>query len=272
MQRSLTPIWLGRQRYEPVHELQQRLQAARIEEHIGDVALFLEHEPVITVGRGAREGTQSSNILLSSAELRRRGVDLVETGRGGDVTLHAPGQLVCYPIVSLAPERQDVRRYVGDLTQTMAAIARHHGVAGGTVESMIGLWVDPQSPGNWPGEAQASARVKVGAIGVRLSRWVTMHGFALNLSTDMSLFQLIVPCGIASYPVASLEGLTGNALGVRAAAELAAHALAERLGARLTAPLSELELAEVMPRLREAHSLAASAPSSPAPASPDLSL
>jgi lipoyl(octanoyl) transferase len=225
MIRRLHGHWLGRRPYAEVHELQKQLHAARLAGEIGDTVLLLEHEPVVTLGRGSHE----ENVLFPKEILAERGVALEETGRGGDVTLHAPGQLVGYPIVALEPGRQDVRRYVGDLTETMRALARAHGIEGGTVEDLIGFWVDADQPGAWTGPAGARRLAKLGAIGVRISRWVTMHGFAFNLSTDLELFGLIVPCGISAHGVTSVQALTGARPDVREEAGRALEVLAARL-------------------------------------------
>ena len=208
--RSFTAHWLGRIRYADAHALQERLVESRIRREIGDTLLLLEHEPVVTLGRGAH----AENVLLPRAELERRGVDLVETGRGGDVTYHGPGQLVAYPIFDLHPDRLDVRRYVRDLARVMIALASAHGVGASFLEGdakLVGVWVDEASPAAWPGDPRedggASRAAKLGAIGVKLSRWVTMHGFAFNVSTDLAGYALIVPCGITRYGVTSLQAL-----------------------------------------------------------------
>ena len=227
--RRLTGRWLGRRRYEPVHDEQKRLQGLRQRGEIGDTVLFVEHEPVVTLGRGGH----AANVLVGAEALAARGVELVETGRGGDVTLHAPGQLVCYPIIDLAPDRCDVRRYVGSLTETMRRLAADWEVAGGPVEKLIGLWVDRSSPSAWQGEQEARDLAKLGAIGVRISRWVTMHGFAFNLTTDLDLFKLIVPCGISEHGVTSIEALTQRTPEVDAAAERSFEILGDVLDAEL---------------------------------------
>jgi len=227
VRRKLRGIWLGRQRYEPVHALQQRLHSLRQRGSIGDCVLLLEHEPVVTLGRGARPG----HVLVPKVVLERAGVDLVETGRGGDVTLHAPGQLVAYPIIDLAPDRCDVRRYVAELSEVMRRLVLEQGVQSGPAPGLIGLWVDEAEPGRFDSAETARRLAKIGAIGVRISRWVTMHGFALNLTTDLSLYRLIVPCGISAHGVTSIQALTGSSPSVRQAAERALALLADVLDA-----------------------------------------
>jgi lipoyl(octanoyl) transferase len=251
VRRSLLGIWLGRRAYAGVHELQQRLLLQRQAGRIGDMVLLLEHEPVITLGRGAK----LEHLLWQEDVLRARGIQLESTGRGGDITLHAPGQLVVYPILDLAPDRRDVRRYVRDLAETMRRMLVEYGVAGGPLDPHIGVWVDRNDPAHWPGQANAVDPAKIGAIGVRLSRWVAMHGFALNLTTDLELYRSIVPCGIRDHGVTSVAALTGSGPSVRAAAELALPELANVLDAdvlglddRAALPLDQIEAPAALER------------------------
>jgi lipoyl(octanoyl) transferase len=263
--RELTGVWLGRRRYAATYRLQVELFEARKRGELGDVVLLLEHEPVITLGRGAK----AEHLLESREVLAARGVDVEVTDRGGEITLHAPGQLVCYPIVGLAPERCDVRRYVRDLTATMRELIAAHGIDAGEMPGLVGLWVDAASRGRWAGHDAAVRPVKIGAIGVRLSRWVTMHGFALNADPDLSLFRSIVPCGVTSYGVCSLASLGVAAPAPSALAPVAWRALAARLErqpARFIdgsgVPADELGawLAELAPTPREREVVCSGAP------------
>lgn len=215
--RHLNARWLGRQRYEPVLALQRHLFQERQAGRVEDTVLFVEHDSVITMGRGAKP----QHLLASRELLTHLGVDLAEIDRGGDVTLHAPGQLVCYPIVDLRPDRCDVRRYVNALSEAMRRTINDYDLDAGNIDGMVGLWVDTESKSVWPGQNNAKNVAKIGAIGVRISRWVTMHGYALNLSTDLKQFQLIVPCGITAHPVTSVEALTGQSIRVESAVERA---------------------------------------------------
>lgn len=214
MSRTLTAFRVGRIAYADAHALQERLVAARKLAEIGDTLLLLEHPKVITLGRAAKR----ENVLLDEASLRGAGYELFETGRGGDVTFHGPGQLVAYPIIDLAPERQDVRRYVGDLEETMIQVCADYGVSAARVAGLNGAWV---------------GLGKIGAVGVRISRWVTMHGFALNVNTELELFGAIVPCGIRGRGVTSLARELGRELRMEEVETRAAEHLAARLGATL---------------------------------------
>jgi lipoyl(octanoyl) transferase len=180
----------------------------------------------VTLGRGAH----ASNLLFSEEALAARGFEVARTDRGGDVTVHAPGQLVGYPILDLKPDRCDVRRYVNDLAETMRRVALRHGVSAGVVPGLIGLWVDRASVNAWPGAERAAEIAKIGAIGVRISQWVTMHGFALNFEDNAEAFGVIVPCGIRNHGVTSVKELTGKSADLRAEAVNAFTALCEVLG------------------------------------------
>ena len=221
--RRLFGRFLGASKYEPVLLLQRELFAARQRGEVPDTVLFVEHKPVITLGRGTKAG----HLLASVETLKAMGVDLVEVERGGDITLHAPGQLVCYPILDLKPNRCDVRRYVSDLAESMRRVLGDFGLDAGLVEGKVGLWVDLQQPSRWPGAQSAQELAKIGAIGVRLSRWVTMHGYALNLTTNLQLFGLIVPCGISEFPVTSVQQMKGTAPAVKDVVERAFQHLAD---------------------------------------------
>jgi lipoyl(octanoyl) transferase len=182
---------LGRISYARGLEVQERLVAERQAGRVPDHLLLLEHDPVFTLGRNARR----ENVLSTTEALRDRGFDVFETGRGGDVTYHGPGQVVGYPILDLSPDRRDVHRYVRNLEEVMIRTCGDYGLEAGRVEGLTGTWVGPD---------------KIGAIGVRISRWVTSHGFAFNVSTDLDAFALIVPCGIRERGVTSLERRLGR--------------------------------------------------------------
>jgi lipoyl(octanoyl) transferase len=188
---------MGRVEYGAALELQARLVEERRRGEIGDTLLLLEHPPVITLGVKTRG--KPTNIIASPETLAAEGVSVFETGRGGDITYHGPGQLVGYPILDLRPDRCDVHRYVRDLEEALMHALREFGIESGRVSGLTGVWVGP------PGREE-----KIAAIGVRISRWITSHGFALNVSTDLRHFRLIVPCGIADRGVTSIDRVLGR--------------------------------------------------------------
>ena len=176
--------------------MQRQLVEERRAGRIDDVLLLVQHPHVLTLGVKGDGGR--SHVLATDESLAERGISIHETGRGGDITYHGPGQLVGYPIIDLRPDRCDVHRYVRDLEEVLIRTAAGFGVEAGRVEGLTGVWTGPDR------------RVKLAAIGVRISRWITSHGFAFNVSTDLGFFGLIVPCGIADRGVTSLEQLGWN--------------------------------------------------------------
>jgi lipoyl(octanoyl) transferase len=205
---------LGLVEYAAGLELQKQLVEDRRAGRIGDTLLLLEHPPVITLGVKTR-GKQT-NIVASSDTLEDAGVTVHETGRGGDVTYHGPGQLVGYPIFDLRPDRQDVHRYVRDLEEALIIAMRRFGIEGGRVKGLTGVWVGPAGREN-----------KLAAIGVRISRWITSHGFALNVSPDLSHFDLIVPCGITDRGVTSIARLIGHDVPMGEVEEAVVHGMTQ---------------------------------------------
>ena len=185
MTRELAVIDLGRRDYASVLALQEETHARRVRGEVPDTLFLVEHDPVITLGRAAKQ----EHVLASEAQLTALGIERHEIGRGGDVTYHGPGQLVAYPIFDLRPDRCDVRRYVHDLEQVMIQVAHSYGLQARRWEGKNGAFCEER---------------KFGAVGVRISRWVTMHGIAINVSTNLDAFSLIVPCGLPTTPVTSL--------------------------------------------------------------------
>jgi len=181
---------LGRTPYADSLALQRTLVEDRRADRIGDVLLLVEHPPVLTVG--VRGDGGRSHILASPEALAARGIEVHETGRGGDVTYHGPGQVVGYPIISLKPDRCDVHGYLRDLEEVLIRVAADFGIHAARVPGLTGVWVGER---------------KLAAIGVRISRWITSHGFALNVAPNLEDFDLIVPCGIADRGVTSLARL-----------------------------------------------------------------
>jgi lipoyl(octanoyl) transferase len=201
---------LGVVKYAEGLELQRQRVEQRKAGAVPDALFLLQHPHVITLGV-SRDGGRS-HILATPERLAALGVEVHETGRGGDVTYHGPGQIVGYPILDLKPDRCDVHRYVRDLEEVLIRTAADFGVAAGRIEGLTGAWVGAE---------------KLAAIGVRISRWITSHGFAFNVATDLDFFRLIVPCGISDRGVTSLSRLLGR----RIAPEEVEPALARHVAA-----------------------------------------
>ena len=185
--------YLGRVPYAEASALQERLRDAVRTGEGGEHLLLLEHPHVYTLGRNAKR----SDVVAAEAWLAERGLEVAECDRGGQVTYHGPGQLVGYPILNLDPDRRDVRRYVADLMEVLVRLLADYGVAARAARpgEPIGVW---------------SGGRKVASLGVHLKRWITTHGFAVNVSTDLAFFEGIVACGLAGVELASIESLTGR--------------------------------------------------------------
>jgi lipoyl(octanoyl) transferase len=193
--------FLGRLEYDAATALQER-HARAVKEGAGrEQLLLLEHPPVVTLGRNARE----EDLLGGADALRARGIAVARSDRGGQVTYHGPGQLVGYPILNLSPDRRDVARYLRDLEEVLIRTLERFGIAAARLPGLTGVWVGDE---------------KIAAIGVHLSRWVTTHGFALNVTTDVSQFGLIVPCGIRDRGIASMQRLLGRAVSLPEVAQV----------------------------------------------------
>ena len=227
--RTLRWGWLGRVPYAEGVAFQERvrdeLRRGAGDEHL----LLLEHPHVYTLGRNASEG----DVVAPRELLAARGVEVAESDRGGQVTYHGPGQLVGYPVVDLDPDRRDVRRYVRDLQETLIRTLADYGVAGvrRDGQAFVGVWVGEE---------------KIASIGIHLKRWVTTHGFALNVSTDLSYFAGIVACGLPGVPLTSIERLTGRRPPLAEVAAAYADHFAAVFGRRL-APLA-VDVAATAPR------------------------
>lgn len=186
---------LGLIGYDEALALQRELVEERRADRVPDLLLLLEHPPVITLG--VRSEIARANVVATNERLADLGITVHETGRGGDVTYHGPGQIVGYPILDLRPDRCDVHQYVRDLEEVMIRTCADYGVQAGRTTGLTGAWVGVE---------------KIGAIGIRISRWITSHGFAFNVSTNLDHFTLIVPCGISDRGVTSLEKATGQSI------------------------------------------------------------
>ena len=208
--KPLNTTWLGRVPYAPTFALQQSLAQRRGAGDVDDTLLLLEHDAVYTLGRRATD----AEVLLDERALEARGIAVEHTDRGGRVTYHGPGQLVGYPIIDIGLNA-DLVAYVRSIERALIAVAATYGIAAGTVEGLTGVWV---------GDA------KLAAIGVHIARGITTHGFAINVSTDLSAFNGIVPCGIVDRGVTSIEALSGMAPPVEEVAGRAGVALAQELG------------------------------------------
>ncbi len=189
--RTIRVIRLGRTRYRSCWELQRRLLELRSSGAIGDVLLLTEHDHVYTIGKTGSD----DHLLAGESEREILGVELVHTDRGGDITYHGPGQIVGYPILDLNNYGRDLHRYLRDLEEVTIRVLAGFGVSGTRIPGYTGVWADGE---------------KICAIGVRSVRWVTMHGFALNVCSDLSYFGRIIPCGIFEKGVTSLEAITGR--------------------------------------------------------------
>lgn len=186
--------------YADTWALQKKMVSMRARGLIPDCLIITEHHPVITLGRG----TDRKNLLVSAASLKKKKIDLVEIERGGDITFHGPGQLVAYPIIDLTGRGRDTHKYLRDLENVIIATLADFDLEAGLKNGLTGVWVNDR---------------KLAAIGVAVSRWITYHGLALNVTTDLNYFKLINPCGITEYPVGSVAGLLNRTLPVDAVAE-----------------------------------------------------
>ncbi len=234
-QKTIELYDLGKASYQPTWELQHKVQQSIIEEkraeQIGelegvrktDALLFVEHPHVYTLGKSGAE----ENMLRSMAELLKLDAEFVRIDRGGDITYHGPGQIVGYPILDLDRHFTDIHKYLRYLEEVLIKVCADYGFEAGRIEGLTGVWIGEE---------------KIAAMGIRCSRWVTMHGFAFNVNTDLSYFQHIVPCGIQDKAVTSLEKLTGNKMDLAEVKERIVFHFENVFGIRLQSKGGQAEL------------------------------
>lgn len=218
--RTVAVCPLGRTRYADAWTLQQQAFDLRRSGLLGDVLLLNEHEHVYTIGKGGND----DHLLASDEELTRTGVDVFHIDRGGDITYHGPGQLVGYPILDLNTYGTDIHRYLRNLEELLIRALKDFGIEGQREQGMTGVWVKGE---------------KIAALGVKVSRWITMHGFALNVNVDLSKFDRIIPCGIFHKGVTSMERLLGGALSMDDVARSVCEAFEEVFECRTVSMTSE---------------------------------
>ncbi|MCP4633599.1 MAG: lipoyl(octanoyl) transferase LipB [candidate division Zixibacteria bacterium] len=217
----LNLINLQKTKYKPTWDIQKNLVKRRADGKIDDCLIVTEHEPVITMGRA----TDYDNLLVDKEDLRKKGVDLHEIERGGDITFHGPGQIVLYPIINLRKRGRDVHQYLRDLEEFTITALIDIGLEASVKEGLTGIWVD---------------NYKIGAIGVAVSRWITYHGIAINVTTDLDYFKLINPCGITEYPVGSLSQLLGKDVNMEQVNKLLVRNFADFFGYKNVKAIDEI--------------------------------
>ncbi len=216
-------IDLGVLRYLPALELQRRLHAQRVVGLIPDTLLLLEHPPVITLGKAFHP----EHLRYAREFYTAQGIELHPTDRGGDVTCHNPGQLVGYPIFDVSQHGRDLHKFLRDLEEALIIALDAFGIPAYREAGYTGVW---------------TTHGKIAAIGIKVTKWVSMHGFALNVTNDLRLFQTIVPCGIADRPVTSMEQVLGQAVPITQVKQQVVRAMAEVFGLRfvpIPAPIGE---------------------------------
>ena len=213
---------LGRTRYADTWKLQQQVFDLKRRGAIGDVLIVNEHEHVYTIGKAGDD----DHLLASDEELRQGGVEVFHIDRGGDITYHGPGQLVGYPILDLNTYGADIHRYLRGLEEVLIIALKDFGIIGVREDGMTGVWVKGE---------------KIAALGVKVSRWITMHGFALNVNTDLTMFGRIIPCGIFHKGVTSMERLLGVPVSMKDVERSVAEAFEDVFECR-TMPMSAEKL------------------------------
>jgi len=229
---AVSAIDLGLTEYRSTWRLQQELFRLRAAGEIPDILLLNEHRHVYTFGKGS----DHNHLLAGETELRNRGIDVVQIDRGGDVTYHGPGQLVGYPILNLTRYYCDIHRYLRDLEEVIIRTVAQFGVGATREPGFTGVWTGGE---------------KIAAIGVKVGRWVTMHGFALNVTTDLSYFNAIIPCGIFHRGVTSLSQRLGREIGMQEVACVLREQFGEVFGA--TVESADEQLRERVARISENH-------------------